>query len=133
MPDTDPPAESAREEVGDLLRRINRAWLDGRPRDLAPLLHPHVVMTFPGFVGQAAGRDALVEGFVDFCENARVYAFEERNHQVDVVGGTAVASFSFMMIYERDGRRYRPPFWQPRNLVVGNLTVGPERSVKAAT
>lgn len=110
----DSSAESPRDEVMDLLRRITRAWLDDRPRDLEPLLHPDVVMALPGFVGRAEGRGVLIEGFVDFCANARVLAFEERDHQVDVVGGTAVASFSFVMVYERDGRRYRSSgrdFW----------------------
>jgi hypothetical protein len=107
MPDTDLSADAAREEVRDVLRRINRAWLDGRPRDLTPLIHPHFVMVVPGFVARAEGRDTLVAGFVDFCENARVHDFEERDHQVDVFGSTAVASFAFTMIYERDGQRYR--------------------------
>lgn len=107
MPDTNPSAMAPRDAVDDVLRRINRAWLEGRPHDLAPLFHPHVVMVFPGFVGRVEGRDALVAGFVDFCENARVHAFEERDHQIDVVAGAAVASFAFTMVYERDGQRYR--------------------------
>ena len=107
MPDDDPPDEAAREQVAGVLSRINRAWLEGRPGDLAPLLHPQVVLVVPGFAARATGRDALVAGFVDFCENARVHDFEERDHQVDVAGRTAVASFAFTMVYERGGQRYR--------------------------
>jgi uncharacterized protein (TIGR02246 family) len=107
MPNIDPTAESAREEVRGVLRRINQAWLEGRPRDLAPLLHPRVVMVAPGSAGRAEGREALVAGFVDFCDKARIHAFEESDHQVDVAGGAAVTSFAFTMVYELDGQRYR--------------------------
>ena len=93
--------------VSDLLRRINQAWLEGRPRDLLPLFHPGIIMVYPGFSGRADGREALVAGFLDFCENARVHTFEESDHQVDRIGETAVASFAFTLIYEREGQRYR--------------------------
>lgn len=99
--------EAARREASDLLRRINQAWLEGRPRDLLPLFHPDIVLLYPGFTGRAQGREELVGGFVDFCANAQVHAFEEHEQQIDVIGQTAVASFTFTMLYEREGRRYR--------------------------
>ena len=94
-------------EVMEAMDRINRAWREGRPRELAPLFHPEIVMVFPSFRGQARGRDALVGGFVDFCENAVIHEYEETDHHVDVVGHTGVASFAFEMVYERAGRRQR--------------------------
>ncbi|HEX6747494.1 MAG TPA: nuclear transport factor 2 family protein [Longimicrobium sp.] len=98
--------ESADERgAADLLRRINEAWLEGRPRDLAPLFDPGIVMRYPG--GRAEGRDAMVGGFVAFLESARVHTFEHDEPQVDVVGATAVASLGFTMVYEREGSRYR--------------------------
>lgn len=93
--------------AGDVMRRINQAWLEGRPRDLAPYLHPDIVMALPGFTGKAQGRDALLAGFVDFCEHARVHAYEEGELHADVVGDTAVVSYSFEMVYERNGECYR--------------------------
>lgn len=102
-----PSAAADREAVLDTLRRLNRCWLERRPRDLAAFLHPDVAMAFPGFSGKAEGREALVAGFADFCENAVAHAYEESEHDVHVAGGTAVASFRFAMVYERDGARYR--------------------------
>jgi hypothetical protein len=29
--------------VAETLRRINEAWLDGRPHDLVPLIHSNIV------------------------------------------------------------------------------------------
>ena len=98
----DPAAESG---AADLLRRINQAWLEGRPRDLAPLFDPGIIMRHPG--GRLEGRDTLVGGFVSFHESGRVHTFEHDEPQIDVVGDTAVASLAFTMIYEREGARYR--------------------------
>ncbi len=99
-------ASSAHRAVSESLRRINRAWLDGRPNDLVPLLHPAMAMVYPGFAGRALGRDAIIAGFADFCANARVKSYREGDVQVDVTGDTAVASNTFEMVYERAGESY---------------------------
>ncbi|HYO16611.1 MAG TPA: nuclear transport factor 2 family protein [Thermoanaerobaculia bacterium] len=105
--ETEPGTDSDGEEVLAILRRINSASTEGRPGDLPPLFHPEITMVFPCFAGRAHGREAVMAGFTDFCENARVHLFHETDHQVDVVGGTAVASFTFEMVYERAGERCR--------------------------
>jgi uncharacterized protein (TIGR02246 family) len=101
-------------EVTEAVARINRAWREGRPRDLTTLFHPEIVMVFPSKRGQARGRDVLVAGFVDFCENAQIHEYHESDLHVDVVGDTAVASYDFTMVYERAGKRNRSTgrdFW----------------------
>ena len=64
-------------------------------------------MAYPGFAGRASGRDTMIAGFVDFCENAKVHDYKAIDREVDVVGEAAVATFKFEMIYEREGVRYR--------------------------
>jgi uncharacterized protein (TIGR02246 family) len=96
-----------REAVTAALERINRTWLDQRPDDLVPLLHPDMTFVFPGFAGRVEGREAIVAGFADFCGNATVHEYREADHQVDVIGETAVASFTYEMVYERSGTRSR--------------------------
>ena len=64
-------------------------------------------MVFPGFSGRVTGREALVSSFVDYCRNARTLEFRENERQIDVAGDVAVASFSFVMVYEREGAKYR--------------------------
>jgi ketosteroid isomerase-like protein len=91
--------------VAEALRSINQSWLEGRPLDMKPLLHPEIVLVVPGFTGRVGGRDAFIAGFVDFCQSARIVSFQEDEYQVDQVGETAVASFQFDMVYERDGSR----------------------------
>jgi ketosteroid isomerase-like protein len=48
-----------------------------------------------------------VAGFEDFCTHAVVHEYTESGHQFDVVGDTAVATYTYEMVYERDGRRSR--------------------------
>lgn len=96
-----------RDEAATALRLINQAWLEGRVEDLAALVHPDIVMVLPGFTGRVQGRDELVAGFRDFCQNARVHEFREHDHHVDVAGSTAVVGFGYEMVYERAGERYR--------------------------
>jgi len=95
------------QEIVNLVQRINRAWLENRPQDLEELLHPDVVMVFSGFSGRSRGAGAMIAGFEDFCTHAKVHEYDESDLQVDVVGNTATASFAFVMIYEREGRRSR--------------------------
>jgi ketosteroid isomerase-like protein len=49
----------------------------------------------------------MIAGFEDFCTHATVHEYHEADHQVDVVGDTAIAGFRYEMTYERDGQRSR--------------------------
>jgi ketosteroid isomerase-like protein len=99
--------ESKLESAAATMHRINQAWLDGRVEDLAPMVHPEIIMVFPGFAGRIQGQEEFLAGFRDFCSNARVHEFSEHDDQVDVAGDTAVVSFRYEMVYERSGGRYR--------------------------
>lgn len=96
-----------KDAVSRALRRITEIWLAGAPRDLEELLDPRMTMVYPGFAGKAEGRDAVVAGFLEFCESARVERFDQTGWHVDVVGDVGLASFAFEMLYEREGVRYR--------------------------
>lgn len=100
-------AEQSRRDAAEAMRQINRAWLTGRVDDLAPMVHPEIVMMLPGLAGQVQGREAFLAGFRDFCQNAKVHDFQEHDHQVHVVGGVAVVTFRYEMVYERSGERSR--------------------------
>jgi hypothetical protein len=100
-------SQTDRESAAAAMERINRAWLDRRPADLHALFHPDVTIALPGFVGRVEGRQALVAGFEDFCSHATVEDYRGSNHQVDVVGDTAVVSFEYQIVYELSGMRNR--------------------------
>ena len=93
------------EAVSAAMQRINRTWLDRRPEDLVPLFHPNMTLVLPGFGGRAEGRETIVAGFADFCSNATVHEYREADYHADVIGDTAIASFTYEMVYERSGKR----------------------------
>jgi hypothetical protein len=99
--------ESRNEALVRQMQRINRAWLDGNVETLTPMVHPEVVMALPGFTGRMQGRDVLLAGFRDFCQNAKVHEFRDHDYQSDVAGDTAVVTFKYDMVYERSGEQYR--------------------------
>jgi hypothetical protein len=99
--------ESQREEAARAMREINQAWLAGRVDEMAPMLHPEIVMAVPGFSARVQGREQLLAGFRDFCQNATVHELREHDQQVDIVGDAAVVTYRFEMVYERSGQRYR--------------------------
>jgi ketosteroid isomerase-like protein len=98
--------ESEVRSVTEAMRNINKAWLGGRVSDLAVSFHPDLTMVFPGFEGRAKGRDAIIEGFEDFCTHAKVREYREDDFQVDVAGDTAIVTFRYEMVYERAGESY---------------------------
>jgi hypothetical protein len=87
--------------------RINQAWLNGRVEDLAPMVHPEIVMVFPDFAGRIQSREDFLAGFHDFCQNTTIQEYNERDQQVDIAGDTAVITFRYEMVYQRSGERYR--------------------------
>jgi len=99
------PADS--QAVAGALRRINEAWLDGRPHDLRPLIRSEITMVFPGFAGRIQGAASFLAGFEEFCRTAQVHSYQEHDGQIDVIADTAVASYRFEMVYEREGARYQ--------------------------
>ena len=99
--------DSETRSVADAMRAINQAWLQGRVDDMTPALHPEIVMVVPGFAGQMRGREGFLAGFRDFIQNATIHEFHEHEHQIDVVGDTAVMTFTYEMLYTRSGERYR--------------------------
>jgi hypothetical protein len=88
------------------MRQINAAWLHGQLDDLAPLLHPNIVMVLPGGSGRGAGKQEFLAGFRDFLESSKIHEFNEEDLQADVVGSAAVITFRYEMLYERDGARF---------------------------
>lgn len=103
---TDVSEPQARDEVGRVLRSINDCWLKGKPHEMAGYLHHDMAMVFPGFAGRVDGASAVIAGYEDFCSNARVHEYEERDLHIDVYGNAAVASYGFRMVYEREGMKY---------------------------
>jgi hypothetical protein len=96
---------SAEDDVHEAMERIQSAWRENRARDMIPHLHPDVTMALPGFTGVIKGRHILVTSFVEFSKSSKVILYSESDHEVQVVGDTAVVTFEFEMTYERGDYR----------------------------
>jgi ketosteroid isomerase-like protein len=107
IPLTGAGPDEARDEAWEVVRTIFRAWRERRPEDMRPLLHPDIVMVFPGAAERATGVDSVMEGFIAFSAEAVPERVEARDRQLDVVGNTAVASYVYTLVYSRAGHRYR--------------------------
>ena len=90
-------------EIWDLVRRSNRAWLAGAAHEVGSLFEEGAVLIAPRLQGRVDGREAIVRSYEDYVHHARTHAFEELEHQVDVFGDTAVATYRFSVRYTING------------------------------
>ncbi|MDX9724114.1 MAG: nuclear transport factor 2 family protein [Myxococcota bacterium] len=87
-----------------MLEEANRAWLDGRPRDVAFLYHSDAVVQ--AGERRTLGREAIVQSYVDYCALAVTHSFEMNTRTLDLFGETAVLSYHFVVSYSLDGSRF---------------------------
>lgn len=92
-------------EVHNTLTAINNAWRNGQPEEMKNYLHPKIILKLPGFSGEITGREAMIEGFTEFCTNAKVLEYSESDEQINVIYNCAVVTFKFEMLYDRE--KYR--------------------------
>jgi hypothetical protein len=97
--------EGALQELTERVQAYDRCWVEGRPRDIAPFLHPHVVFTGPRFERLLRGADACVQSYVDFLAQAKVHGFSASDYAVDVIENTAVMTYRWTIDYEFSGAR----------------------------
>jgi hypothetical protein len=99
------------DEIQDIVRGINEAWLERRPADLARFLHDEIVMAPPGFQGHVRGRQAAVDSYEQFAAAATVHAADFDEPNVQAWGDTAVATYRFTLDYAMGGVRIQDTGW----------------------
>ena len=100
-----------REEIRRLVKKINAAWLHGRPEELAPYFHEDMVIVPPDFRRRAKGREACVASYKDFVSQAKVREYKDSEPDIDLWGNTAVATYSWEIAYEMKKESYRESGW----------------------
>jgi hypothetical protein len=93
------------DEIRDIVRDINEAWLERRPGELARFLDEEIVIAPPGFQGLVQGRQAAVDSYEQFVAAARVHAADFDEPDVQAWGDTAVATCRFTLDYAMGGAR----------------------------
>jgi uncharacterized protein (TIGR02246 family) len=98
------------DDIRQLIRNMNDAWLAGPVEDIPARLDPffHDDMVIRGADLQVAGRgkDACIQSYVDFVQEAVIRECTLDEAEVDLAGDTAAAVYSWEMTYELDGQEY---------------------------
>jgi uncharacterized protein (TIGR02246 family) len=98
---------SAVDEIRELIKRLNDAWVLGQPGELAQFFREDIVMVRPDFTQRTEGRDACVASYEEFCKQAAILDFKLLEPIIDVFGDTAVASYAYEISYEMGGERFK--------------------------
>lgn len=94
---------NAQASIQQCIQDMNAAWLEGRLDGLGQYFADNAVIAPPGGQNRVVGRDAVVDSFRQYNEQATTHAFEQRDLQIDTMGSTAVARLYFRVRYEYDG------------------------------
>ena len=71
-------------EAWEIVRRINAAWLEGHPERLDELFHDRVVIVGPDGTRYGEGKEAVVESYRSFGQQATIADYRESDGKIDV-------------------------------------------------
>ena len=95
------------EEVLESIRAMNRCWTETwNEEEFRKYIHPDAVAIVPTTPGRLVGRDAYVAGWRGFAEHARIIAWNENDHQVQLYAADlcAVVTYLFTIRFEMGGQ-----------------------------
>jgi hypothetical protein len=93
--------------VQRVLDRIQTAWREGRPEEMAPHLSADITFVFPGFSMRLTGRDRLIDSYRDFLAGSRLRSYREERRSIEGGRSAALAEIAFDMTYTRAGSDWR--------------------------
>ncbi len=93
--------------VWQIVVYINHAWSKGQVGDLRNYLREDMVIVTPGLQDRIVGREACVNSFQEFRNQATIHSYHESDAAVDVFGNMAVATYRWEIVYDMDGQSYQ--------------------------
>jgi uncharacterized protein (TIGR02246 family) len=97
----------AQKEAWEFVRRINAAWLEGHPERLSELFHDRVVIVGPDGSRYAEGKEAVVESYRSFGEQATISDYRESDGKIDIYDTVAIVSYRYDIDYTIEGQSSR--------------------------
>ncbi|MDY6833480.1 MAG: nuclear transport factor 2 family protein [Chloroflexota bacterium] len=91
-----------REEILQLMKNINDAWVRGRSEELEEYFHEDIV-----FQGRTKGRRPCVDSYREFTDHATIREFKESDFSINIWGNTAVVTYDFKISYIMDAWNYQ--------------------------
>lgn len=93
---------AAETAVRKIIATIDAAWKAKQFDGLEACFHEKAVIVGPGFIEFAVGREKCAESYREFATNADVLEYSESQHMLRIWDTTAVYTFAWKMIYQRE-------------------------------
>ena len=91
------------EDPIDLVKAMDRCWLEERFEDLHDILAQDMVVVAPGGL-RVHGAEAAIQSYREFMRRCRIRRFATAGHHEVVRGDTAIVDYDWDMAWE-DGDR----------------------------
>jgi Domain of unknown function (DUF4440) len=98
--------EKSRDEIFNIIKNINRTWLEGRTEDLRRFFHNDIITISPDYKNRLEGIDNVIKSYKDFFENSKTYEFEESDFHIELFDKTATADYLYQITYEINHKKY---------------------------
>jgi len=95
-----------REEIWQILKEINAAWVNDRTDELNRFFHEDMVIAGHDFRKLGEGKGACVKSYKDFRSQISIHDFHEEDAAIDIFGDTAIATYRFEITYEMNGKTF---------------------------
>ncbi|NGP76555.1 nuclear transport factor 2 family protein [Balneolaceae bacterium YR4-1] len=93
-------------DIEQFIDRMNDDWLNDRTENLSRYFHKQVVMIQPGTQKKIVGREAMVDSYQEFIEEADVSDFRIKDLRIDVFENTAIVLYTFRIKYKVETTNY---------------------------
>lgn len=92
-------------EIELLLKNINDAWRSKQYSKIKWFLHKDAIIAVPNSSERVNGAEAYANSYRKFDESANTLEFDYGQPKIDVVGGNAIVSVPYAVVYESGGSR----------------------------
>ena len=97
------------QEVKNIIRIFNEAWLNAEWEVIEALLHEHVVFSSLDHLEgkEIKGRDRAMQSIKRFIYQSSVHHFEINSETITTWGNTAKAQIQYTLNYEMSHKRFK--------------------------
>ena len=73
-----------KEQIHQIIKKINQSWLDGRPENLNQYFHDNMMIVSHEFKVMGAGKAVCVKSYSDFISHAVIKDYQESDPEIHV-------------------------------------------------
>ncbi|HUU45562.1 MAG TPA: nuclear transport factor 2 family protein [Acidobacteriota bacterium] len=95
-------------EVWQTVEALNQCWTSGNPADVRNYFHETMVAITVSDRMPLVGREACAAAWIAYAERTRILSWKTSSVHVQVYNHTAVVTYLYDMLCERDGMQFNP-------------------------